>query len=219
MANVKVSALPLDNAPTGDDYILTVDGTATKKAVLNTLPISVATQSALDGKAPTHSHPYLSNAATTDGYVWVYRSASGWTTEALPSSTLPSQVGQSGKFLTTDGTTTLWATAPSNGAFTVVKHTVDNQVMVVGVANVITIIGASTHTLPPANSLGDKLYIYKETTGSITLNADGLDKIVDSAAGGSISNTSAYGWGCLKLICLIIGKWSIDGAPLGEWTT
>ena len=61
--------------------------------------------------------------------------------------------------------------------------------------------------------------ILKENIGGVTATADGTDTIAGSPAGGFIRNTSADAFGSICLICLIAGRWSIYGAPLGQWST
>ena len=51
----KISALPLATSVTGDDLAVIVQGGATKKAAIDTFPISDLVQTALDGKQPLDS--------------------------------------------------------------------------------------------------------------------------------------------------------------------
>ena len=63
---------------------------------------------------PTNGQEFTAGSTT-----WVYASASGtWSLKPASASSLPSQAGNSGKYLTTNGTAASWGTVTSGGGAT-----------------------------------------------------------------------------------------------------
>ena len=103
-------------------------------------PISTATQSALDLKAPLASPTFTGTVNLTGATV---------------TGVYPSQTGNSGKFLTTDGTSVSWATVASTG-------------------------GGSGDVVGPASSTDNAIVRFDSTTGKLL--QDSLITISDSGA-------------------------------------
>jgi hypothetical protein len=94
---------------------ISVSGTYPNFTVTNTAPSSGGTVTSVTGTAPIASSggatPAISisqSNTTTDGYL----SSTDWNT-FNGKATFPSQTGNTGKFLQTNGTSTLWSTLPT----------------------------------------------------------------------------------------------------------
>ena len=117
---------------------------------------------------------------------------------------LPSQPGNSGKVLSTDGTNTTWATVSANLPSTSVSSNISLSSYNKYFVNTSS---ARTLTLPPSPSLGDEIYIFDASGTAATYNItiarngnlinlnDGNLIINSNGAAVSLVYTgSTYGW-------------------------
>lgn len=186
-------------------------------------PISTATQTALDLKANLASPTFtgtvtlpagtsganlvnIPNSALTNSSITINGSAvslGGSTTIDV----LPSQTSNSGKYLTTNGTSASWATIsfpfvpmPATSVSSDINLVSNNEYFV-------NTSVARTLTLPASPALGDEIYIFDSTgsaaTNNITLNNNGnkingvLDTLQIDIAYDAVSliyTGSDYGW-------------------------
>lgn len=103
------------------------------------------------------------------------------TANAALNALLPSQSGQSGKFLTTDGTDTSWAAAGGGSSTLTIQNKTGAYTVVAG--DLGTIInctsGTFTVSLDPAATLGSgfNCWIWNTGTGAITIDPNGSETI------------------------------------------
>ena len=125
----------------------------------------------------------------------------------------PSQTGNSGKFLSTDGSNASWAAVPGGGGFSWTAVTSDGNLTVnTGtLANKGTLL---TLTLPATASVGDTVRVAGMNAGlwKIAQNASGIIHFrnLDSTTGASgyISSTKTYD--AVELVCVVANnEWAV----------
>lgn len=136
----------------------------------------------------------------------------GGTVSAGGGTSLPTQTGNSGKYLTTNGTSASWATV-SGGSTFAWNIASSNATMVANNGYFVdTSGGAKTMTLPASATLGDTIRI-NDLAGSFATNnltvarnghkiqgvADNLLVDADQSSFGLVYSNSTYGWKLLEL--------------------
>ena len=116
---------------------------------------------------------YTSTAAGTAGQILTSNGASAPTWQAAPVS-LPSQTGNNGKYLTTDGSTASWATVAAGASLSNDTSTA---------SNLYPIFAAATSGVPTTVYTSNAKYLYKPSTGE-------LQASVLNATNGLIVNNS-----------------------------
>jgi hypothetical protein len=125
---------------------------------------------------------------------------------------LPSQTGNSGKYLTTNGTSASWATVSGGSTFAWNIASSNSTMSANNGYFVDTSGGAKTMTLPASATLGDTIRI-NDLAGSFTTNnltvarnghkiqgvADDLLVDVNQSSFGLVYSNSTYGWKVLEL--------------------
>lgn len=163
-----------------NNYVLAADSsTATGLAWVAVSPGGV---SSVTASAPLASSGGSTPDISLTGTVPVANGGTGQTTaNAALNALLPSQSGQSGKFLTTDGTDTSWATAGGGSSTLTIQNKTGAYTVVVG--DLGTIInctsGTFTVSLDPAATLGSgfNCWIWNTGTGVITIDPNGSETI------------------------------------------
>lgn len=128
------------------------------------------------------------------------------TTNTL-NSLLPVQVSNSGKYLTTDGTNTSWATVTAG--FTAIPSTSISSNITLSAYNkyFVDTSSARTLTLPSSPILGDEIYIFDAsgTAGAYNITVSRNNNLINGNAGNLIIDVngagtafiytgSTYGW-------------------------
>ena len=149
---------------------LTTNGTATSWDALDistaditgTVPISkggtngTATPT-LGGVIVGTGTAYASTASGTAGYLLTSNGAAAPTWQAAPVS-LPSQTGNNGKYLTTDGSTASWGTVVAGASLSNDTSTA---------SNLYPIFAAATSGVPTTVYTSNAKYLYKPSTGEL----------------------------------------------------
>jgi len=120
---------------------------------------------------------------------------------------LPVQTSASGKYLTTDGTTTSWATVTTSFTGMPSSSISSNSTLSSNYKYFVDTSISRTLTLPSSPSLGDEIYIYDASgtsgTYNITVarnsnlingNAGNFIVDIDGGAASFIYTGSTYGW-------------------------
>ena len=162
-----LTATPL--TPTSADF-----NTLTGAATTGGVGLNVATQAATDNTTKAASTAFVSTAVAAAAF----------------SATLPSQSGNGGKFIYTDGTTASWQSL--GGPVTVVSGTSQNAVA--GNHYVLTNVGATTVTLPASPASGDTVWVTWTNTlatnviarNAQTIMGDASDMTLDAATNGTV---------------------------------
>ena len=107
---------------------------------------------------------------------------------------------------------------------TVVDKTDDYQVLTSDLAKVLTMTATTekTFTLPSVGSSDIGLYFtfVKLGTGNLVIQASDSDTILDSNAGGTLSNTTADDiYSSVTLLLISETKWIVKEATSGYWVT
>ena len=125
---------------------------------------------------------------------------------------LPSQTGNSGKYLTTDGTNASWGTVSGGSTFTWNIASSNSTMSTNNGYFVDTSSAAKTMTLPASATLGDTIRI-NDLAGSFATNnltvarnghkiqgvADDLLVDINQSSFGLVYSNSTYGWKVLEL--------------------
>ena len=166
---------------TGDDATFFTTGVATADAAI---PKSTVTTKG-DIIAATASATVTRVAAGTNGYILTADSteAAGikW---AAATSQLPSQTGNAGEYLKTDGTTASWEPAIATLNLTFNAQTGTTYTLVAGDLNkLVTLSNASAITLTVPNGIfttGQQINIQQIGAGQVTIASDGTSVLTSS---------------------------------------
>jgi len=166
---------------TGDDATFFTAGVATANAAI---PKSTVTTKG-DIIAATASATVTRVAAGTNGYILTADSteAAGikW---AAATSQLPSQTGNAGEYLKTDGTTASWEPAIATLNLTFNAQTGTTYTLVAGDLNkLVTLSNASAITLTVPNGIfttGQQINIQQIGAGQVTIASDGTSVLTSS---------------------------------------
>jgi hypothetical protein len=91
----------------------------------------------------------------------------------------------------------------------------------IGMTVIVNSSSDRTVNLPSVDSshIGATFTIWKLGAGKVTIDAADSDTIMDSSAGGTISNSASTEiWACIKLRLETATQWGIQGG-VGTWTT
>ena len=162
-----ITATPL--TPTSADF-----NTLTGAATTGGVGLNVATQAATDNTTKAASTAFVSTAVAGADF----------------SATLPSQSGNGGRTVHTDGTTASWQSL--GGPVTVVSGT--TQTAVAGNHYVLTNVAATTVTLPASPASGDTVWVTWTNTlatnviarNAQTIMGDATDMTLDAATNGTV---------------------------------
>ena len=155
--------------PTSADF-----NTLTGAATTGGVGLNVATQAATDNTTKAASTAFVSTAVAA----------------AVFAVTLPSQTGNGGKTIYTDGITASWQSI--GGPVTVVSGT--TQTAVAGNHYVLTNVAATTVTLPASPASGDTVWVTWTNTlatnviarNAQTIMGDATDMTLDAATNGTV---------------------------------
>ena len=155
--------------PTSADF-----NTLTGAATTGGVGLNVETQAATDNTTKAASTAFVSTAVAA----------------AVFAVTLPSQTGNGGKTIYTDGTTASWQSL--GGPVTVVSGT--SQAAVAGNHYVLTNVAATTVTLPASPASGDTVWVTWTNTlatnviarNAQTIMGDASDMTLDAATNGTV---------------------------------
>jgi len=148
--------------------VQTADAAVPKSTVTTKGDLIAATGSATVTRVPVGTNDYVLTADSTQtaGVKW-----------ATPASVLPSQTGNNGKYLSTDGSSASWAVAVSTLDLTFNAQTGTTYTLVSGDVNkLITLSNASAITLTIPNGVfttGQTINIQQIGAGQVTIAGDG----------------------------------------------
>jgi hypothetical protein len=132
---------------------------------------------------------------------------------ATPSS-LPSQTGNSGKYLSTDGSTASWAAAVATLNVTFNAQTGTTYTLVAGDLNkLITLSNASAITLTVPNgifSTGQQINVQQIGAGQVTIVSDGTTVITSTGATSSAPKLRAQ-YSAATIICTSSNNFTVIG--------
>jgi len=194
---------------TGDDATFFTAGVATANAAI---PKSTVTTKG-DIIAATASATVTRVAAGTNGYILTADSteAAGikW---AAATSQLPSQTGNAGEYLKTDGTTASWEPAIATLNLTFNAQTGTTYTLVAGDLNkLVTLSNASAITLTVPNGIfttGQQINIQQIGAGQVTIASDGTS-VLTSAVGTSPKLRVQYS--AATIVCTSSNNFTVIG--------
>ena len=132
---------------------------------------------------------------------------------ATPSS-LPSQTGNSGKYLSTDGTTTSWAAAVPTLNITLNAQTGTTYSLVSGDVNkLVTLSNASAITLTVPNgvfTVGQQINIQQIGAGQVTVASDGTTVLTSTGATSTAPKLRAQ-YSAATIICTSSNNFTVIG--------
>lgn len=132
---------------------------------------------------------------------------------ATPSS-LPSQTGNSGKYLSTDGTTTSWAAAVSTLNVTFNAQTGTTYTLVSGDVNkLVTLSNAGAITLTVPNgvfTVGQQINIQQLGAGQVTVASDGTTVLTSTGATSTAPKLRAQ-YSAATIICTSSNNFTVIG--------
>ena len=194
---------------TGDDATFFTTGVATADAAI---PKSTVTTKG-DIIAATASATVTRVAAGTNGYILTADStqAAGikW---AAATDQLPSQTGNAGEYLKTDGTTASWEPAIATLNLTFNAQTGTTYTLVAGDLNkLVTLDNASAITLTVPNGIfttGQQINIQQIGAGQVTIASDGTS-VLTSAVGTSPKLRTQYS--AATIVCTSSNNFTVIG--------
>jgi len=194
---------------TGDDATFFTAGVATADAAI---PKSTVTTKG-DIIAATASATVTRVAAGTNGYILTADSAEAagikW---AAAASQLPSQAGNAGEYLKTDGTTATWEPAIATLNLTFNAQTGTTYTLVAGDLNkLVTLSNASAITLTVPNGIfttGQQINIQQIGAGQVTIASDGTS-VLTSAVGTSPKLRVQYS--AATIVCTSSNNFTVIG--------
>jgi len=194
---------------TGDDATFFTAGVATANAAI---PKSTVTTKG-DIIAATASATVTRVGAGTNGFILTADSteAAGikW---AAASSQLPSQTGNAGEYLKTDGTTATWEPAIATLNLTFNAQTGTTYTLVAGDLNkLVTLSNASAITLTVPNGIfttGQQINIQQIGAGQVTIASDGTS-VLTSAVGTSPKLRAQYS--AATIVCTSSNNFTVIG--------
>jgi hypothetical protein len=194
---------------TGDDATFFTAGVATANAAI---PKSVVTTKG-DIIAATGASTPVRVGAGTNGFILTADSAEAagvkW---AAASSQLPSQTGNAGEYLKTDGTTASWEPAIATLNLTFNAQTGTTYTLVAGDLNkLVTLSNASAITLTVPNGIfttGQQINIQQIGAGQVTVASDGTS-VLTSAVGTSPKLRAQYS--AATIVCTSSNNFTVIG--------
>lgn len=195
---------------TGDDATFFTAGVATANAAI---PKSTVTTKG-DIIAATASATVTRVGAGSNGQVLTADSTAGagvaWTT---PATGIPSQTGNSGKYLSTNGTTASWATAVSTLDLTLDAKTANYTFVAGDVNKLITMSSASTTTFTVPNGIftaGQQINVQGIGAGLVQIRNDGTTVLTSTGATSTAPNLRAQ-YSAATIICTSSNNFTVIG--------
>jgi hypothetical protein len=196
---------------TGDDATFFTAGVATANAAI---PKSTVTTKG-DIIAATASATVTRVAAGTNGYILTADSteAAGikW---AAAASQLPSQTGNAGEYLKTDGTTASWEPAIATLNLTFNAQTGTTYTLVAGDLNkLVTLSNASAITLTVPNGIfttGQQINIQQIGAGQVSIASDGTSVLTSTGATSTAPKLRAQ-YSAATIVCTSSNNFTVIG--------
>jgi hypothetical protein len=196
---------------TGDDATFFTTGVATADAAI---PKSTVTTKG-DIIAATASATVTRVAAGTNGYILTADStqAAGikW---AAATDQLPSQTGNAGEYLKTDGTTATWEPAIATLNLTFNAQTGTTYTLVAGDLNkLVTLSNASAITLTVPNGIfttGQQINIQQIGAGQVTIASDGTSVLTSTGATSTAPKLRAQ-YSAATIVCTSSNNFTVIG--------
>jgi hypothetical protein len=134
---------------------------------------------------------------------------------ATPTNEVASQTGNSGKYLTTNGTTTSWAAAVSTLDLTFNAQTGTTYTLVAADANnkLLTLTNASAITLTVPNgvfTVGQQINIQQRGAGQVTIQSDGTTVLTSTGATSTAPKLRAQ-YSAATIICTSSNNFTVIG--------
>ena len=196
---------------TGDDATFFTAGVATANAAI---PKSTVTTKG-DIIAATASATVTRVAAGTNGYILTADSteAAGikW---AAAASQIPSQAGNAGEYLKTDGTTATWEPAIATLNLTFNAQTGTTYTLVAGDLNkLVTLSNASAITLTVPNGIfttGQQINIQQIGAGQVSIASDGTSVLTSTGATSTAPKLRAQ-YSAATIVCTSSNNFTVIG--------
>ena len=196
---------------TGDDATFFTAGVATADAAI---PKSTVTTKG-DIIAATASATVTRVAAGTNGYILTADSAEAagikW---AAATSQLPSQTGNAGEYLKTDGTTASWEPAIATLNLTFNAQTGTTYTLVAGDLNkLVTLDNASAITLTVPNGIfttGQQINIQQIGAGQVSIASDGTSVLTSTGATSTAPKLRAQ-YSAATIVCTSSNNFTVIG--------
>jgi hypothetical protein len=196
---------------TGDDATFFTAGVATADAAI---PESTVTTKG-DILAATASATVTRVGAGTNGYILTADSAEAagikW---AAATSQLPSQTGNAGEYLKTDGTTASWEPAIATLNLTFNAQTGTTYTLVAGDLNkLITLSNASAITLTVPNGIfttGQQINIQQIGAGQVSIASDGTSVLTSTGATSTAPKLRAQ-YSAATIVCTSSNNFTVIG--------
>ena len=196
---------------TGDDATFFTAGVATADAAI---PKSTVTTKG-DIIAATASATVTRVAAGTNGYILTADSAEAagikW---AAATSQLPSQTGNAGEYLKTDGTTASWEPAVATLNLTFNAQTGTTYTLVAGDLNkLVTLDNASAITLTVPNGIfttGQQINIQQIGAGQVSIASDGTSVLTSTGATSTAPKLRAQ-YSAATIVCTSSNNFTVIG--------
>ena len=151
----------------------------------------------------TDGHVLTADSTQTKGMKWA----------AVPNE-VASQTGNSGKYLTTNGTTTSWASAVSTLDITLNAQTGTTYTLVSGDVNkLVTLSNASAITVTVPNGVfttGQQINLQQIGAGQVTIQGDGTTTLTSTGATSTAPKLRAQYSAC-TIICTSSNNFTVIG--------
>jgi hypothetical protein len=184
--------------------VATADAAVPETIVTTKGDLLVATSSATVARQGigTNGQILTADSTLTNGLKW-----------ATPADGLPSQTGNSGKYLTTNGTAASWGAAVSTLDLTINAKTADYTFVLGDVNKLITMSSASTTTFTVANGIftvGQQINIQGIGAGTVQIRNDGTTVLTSNGTTSGTPNLRTQ-YSAATIICTSSNNFTVIG--------
>jgi len=160
------------------------------------MPLNVQQQN-----TPINGYALLADSSSTNGVKW----------SAIDS--FPSQTGNSGKYLTTDGSSTSWGAAVSTLDITFNAKTGNYTLIASDLNKLVTMNSSSTTTITVPNGIfttGQQINVQGIGTGTVQIRNDGTTVLTSTGATAGAPNLRAQ-YSAATIICTSSNNFTVIG--------